>query len=230
MKRRVLAQHNDFLPMIRTFAACVFLFSGMIPSAVWSTSSLGPSDKKADITGFRSATFDMNSKDVLKAIRVDFDTPEPAVSRSVHPTERTELLSIAVDELLPVGGRARITYIIGFRSKTLSQVNVVWGKLADSESSREELLAAGNLLAGYFSVCEFPPEQTIMNQPMSDGSIVLFKGSDRAKHTILLRLLTAPRSSLSEEAIRGSDHDSLMLSYLREPENPDVFRIEPGKF
>ena len=216
--------------MIRTFAACVFFFGGMIPSAVWSTSSLGPVEKNVDITGFRSATFDMNSKDVLKAIRVDFDKPELEVTRSAHPTERTELLSVVVDELLPVGGPARVTYIIGFQSKTLSQVNVVWGKLANSEPSHEELLAAGNLLAGYFSVREFPPEQTITNQPMSDGSVVLFKGSDPANHTILLRLLAAPRPELSEEENRGTDYDSLMLSYLREPENPDVFRIEPGKF
>ena len=216
--------------MMRTLAACVFLLGVMVPSAVWSTSSLAPAEKTSDVTGFRSATFGMSFEDVLKAIREDFGKSVPEVGRSIHPTERTELLSIAVDELLPVGGSARITYIIGFQSKALSQVNIVWGKLANSEASREDLLAAGNLLAGYFSIRELPPEHTIQNQPMSDGSIVLFKGSDQANHTVLLRLLTAPHSQTADETKRGTDHDSLMLSYLREPENPGVYKIEQGKF
>ena len=216
--------------MIAPFATALLFLVWIVPSTAWSATESRPAQVSFDVTGFRSATFGMSVEDVLKAIREDFGGSSLEVDNSIHPIERTELLSVAVNDLLPVGGPARITYIIGFQSQALSQVNIVWGRLANNEAPQEELLAAGSLLTQHFSIREFPPEQTIQNQPMSDGSIVLFKGSDQENRTVLLRLLTAPRPQADDETNRSTDHDSLMLSYLREPEKPDAFRIEPGKF
>ena len=216
--------------MIKALATSLLLLGAIISSAAWSASTSGSAERTSDVTGFRSASFGLSLKRVLDAIKNDFGKSADQVGRTVFPIERTQLLTIVVDGLLPVGGPARVTYIIGYESKSLAQINVAWGQLANSETSQEDLLAAGNLLTGYFSIREFAPEQTIQNQPMSDGSIVLFKGSGQENRTVLLRLLTAPRSQATDETDRGTNHDSLMLSYLREPENPDVFRIEPGKF
>ena len=216
--------------MIKTLVTWLMLLGAITPDAAWSASTSGSAEGNSGVTGFRSASFGLSLNQVLDAIQNDFGKSSNQVDRSVHPIERTQLLSIVVSNLLPVGGPARVTYIIGYESNSLSQINVAWGQFANNKTSQEDLLAAGNLLARYFSVRDFVPEQTIENQPMSDGSLVLFKGSDQANHTVLLRLLTAPHSQTADETKRSTNHDSLMLSYLREPENPDVYRIEQGKF
>ena len=213
--------------MMTALAATLLLLGATVPGTAWPASFSGPAEKIVNVAGFRSAHFGMSAEDVLNAIQEDFGKPGTQVDRTIHPIERTELLSIVFDGLLPVGGPASITYIIGYRSKSLSQINVAWGQLAKNEISRENLVSAGSLLVGYFSGRGFAPEQTIQDQPMSDGSIVLFKGSDRSNRTVLLRLLAASQSGGTRADKPGADHDSLMLSYLRDPENPDVYRIAP---
>ena len=83
-------------------------------------------------------SFGLSLKRVLDAIKNDFGKSADQVGRTVHPIERTQLLTIVVDGLLPVGGPARVKLRSSeYESKSLSQINVAWGQLANSETSQE---------------------------------------------------------------------------------------------
>ena len=73
----------------------------------------GTSQKWAVVSGFRSAQFGMNERDILKAIKSDFGLGKKQVSRQVHPNEKTITLGIKVSKLLPESGPAKIFYILG---------------------------------------------------------------------------------------------------------------------
>src|SRR5215471_4966714 len=98
--------------------------------------SVAPPMPATTIDGFRRARFGMNEQQVREAIRQEF--PGAAIARTVHPSEKTTVLSITVSDLLPDTGNARIYYILGYRSKTLVQVNLLW--ISDRSKSADESL------------------------------------------------------------------------------------------
>src|SRR6266446_9641835 len=85
-----------------------------------------PVGPPARIEGFRQARFGMSEEQVRQAIRKDFPGAAAKLTSAVHPSEKTTVLSLSVVDLLPHTGNARISYILGYRSKKLSQVNIVW--------------------------------------------------------------------------------------------------------
>ena len=100
--------------------------------AVWGQTPAGedaPPDQSgapAVIEGFRQARFGMNEEQVKQAIRKDFPEAAGKLAHAIHPTEKTTVLSLTVADLLPHSGNARISYILGHRSRKLGQVNIVW--------------------------------------------------------------------------------------------------------
>ena len=68
----------------------------------------GTSQKWAVVSGFRSAQFGMNERDILKAIKSDFGLGKKQVSRQVHPNEKTITLGINVPRILPDSGPAKL--------------------------------------------------------------------------------------------------------------------------
>ena len=84
----------------------------------------------AQIDGFRSAKFGMVEAEIMAAIASDLNIGASEIGDATHLVEQTRLLSVTVDDLLPQGGPSRITYILGYRTKKLIQVNLVWGGLA----------------------------------------------------------------------------------------------------
>ena len=124
----------------------------------------------AKIDGFRSAKFGMDKVEVLTAVRSDFELRKSDVEQGINKAERTDLLSITVDNLLPEGGPARVTYIMGYRSKVLIHVNVAWGKLGGQSPSAESLVTAGNVLQNHFLQRGYPLEGITVNQPLPDGT------------------------------------------------------------
>jgi len=71
----------------------------------------------ATIEGFRQARFGMSEEQARQAIRKDFPTAAAKLGITIHPSEKTTVLSLTVDDLLPHTGNARISYIFGYRSK-----------------------------------------------------------------------------------------------------------------
>ena len=114
----------------------VVVFLSLILSGIFFTGTVlakpdegtGTSQKWAVVNGFRSAQFGMKERNVIKAIKNDFGIGKKQVSRKVHPNEKTITLGIEVKKLLPESGTAKVFYILGYKSKRLIHINVIWGK------------------------------------------------------------------------------------------------------
>lgn len=176
------------------------------------------------LEGFRSATFGMSEQQVRNAIRKDFNLSGEKVTVEENPIEKTTVMSIVVPELLPDAGPARISYILGFKSKKLVQVNLLWGTPLAADASAEKLRGAANALGQYFLGLGFPPENVIVNARLKDGTYLVFQGVDAQKRTTVLRLAETAAAEGQKPSV------AMTLFYIQNPDNPDVFRIGRGQF
>lgn len=183
------------------------------------------SKNEAMVEGFRSARFGMTEKEVYKSIYKDFRVSKKNVERQVHPVEKTVNLGILVKDLLPQSGPARAYYVFGYKSRRLIQVNIVWGKPVMEKPNAEQVVNLANQLREHFARQTFKNEGMMVNQPLGEDSILVFRGKDKKGRMVLLLLANPkkPNSPLNEEIV-------LKLSYIQHPENPDIFKIEKGKF
>jgi len=181
------------------------------------------------VTGFRSARFGDKEPAVRAAIAKDFDRSGDAIDVVENPIESTKALKVEVEDLLPGSGTAAVTYILGFRSQALVQVNVVWGPPVDPEADPGTVVNTANQLRGYFLGLGFNPEMVLTNQQLPTGSVLVFRGTDPEGRLVALQLnpLRGPTPDGAEPA---SPRMSLVLSYVADPANPDVFKIEKGAF
>ncbi len=73
-----------------------------------------------------------------------------------------------------------------------------------------------------------------MNQGRSDGTVLVFRGSDAKGRMVVL--LLAPIIDPADEKKAGKDKPIefkkaiLRFSYIANPTKPNVFRIEKGRF
>jgi hypothetical protein len=189
-----------------------------------------PTAAASSIDGFRGARFGMSEDQVRAAIRNDFPGAAAGLTSAVNPSEKTTVLTLIVPDLMPRTGKARISYIFGYRSKKLIQVNILWS--SDRTSAGDEaIVGAANSLRDYFVSEHFSPESVAANRQLAANTILVFRGSDEEKRTILLVLsgtATAARAAAKKEP-RASPL-TLELSYIEDPAHPDVFRISKGQF
>ena len=236
--------------------------SGQTPPA------LPPPAITADVSGFRSARFGMTQEQVREAIKSDFGIEAKDVKAGNNDQEKTKYIAVQVSNLVPDSGMALVTYLFGYTSQRLIQVNVVWGKLAGQEAKPAELVTTGRLLQQYFVGQGFARDTMIVNRTTNTGAVVLFNGFDEKKRSVLLVLDTmavplhpdapppapAPAPPPGAKAPAGKPDPkapakpadgkptdkkqpemqlvaaSLRLSYIENAVNPDVFRIQRGKF
>ena len=189
-------------------------------------SGVGTSQKWAVMNGFRSAHFGMKEKGVIKAINSDFSVDKKKISRVVHPIEKTITLGISVSKLIPDSGPSKVFYILGYKSKRLIQINVVWGKPANKKPNAEAVVATANQLRNHFVQKKFQKEGFAVNSQLSEDVILIFQGKDRKGRAAKL-VLSNPKS---ENEKTSGENIKLTLSYIEKPENPDVFRIKDGDF
>jgi len=184
----------------------------------------------AVIEGFRQARFGMTEEQVKKAIRNDFPAFAGKVASAIHPTEKTTVLTVTVPDLLPHSGNARISYILGHRSKKLGQINIVWSS-DGSAAADETIVGAANSLRDYFSVQHFKPDSIVANHQLAPNAILVFRGSDEQNRTVLLVLSGAAAAGRAEDKKTPKAPPlTLELSYIEDPGHPDVFRIGKGQF
>jgi hypothetical protein len=206
--------------------------TGTAESKTSTKTSIQPTKKQAKIEGFRSAKFGMKEKDIYKVINRDFKIPKGKVRRSVHPLEKTTNLEITVPKLLGVGGTAKIGYIIGFKSKRLMQVNIVWGRGAEESGitvKAQNIVNAANFLRNHLVKKEYIKDGFIANGRMNDVTTIVFRGKDKKKRMALL-VLTSPKARKGEDAKKAGENVSLKLSYLLDAENPDILTIKGDDF
>jgi len=204
--------------------------------AVWGQTPAGedaPPDQSgapAVIEGFRQARFGMNEEQVKQAIRKDFPEAAGKLAHAIHPTEKTTVLSLTVADLLPHSGNARISYILGHRSRKLGQVNIVWSS-DGSTAGDETIVGTANSLRDYFSAENFKPDSVVANHQLAPDAILVYRASDEQKRTILLVLSgVAAAARVEDKKAPKPPLLSLELSYIEDPAHPDVFRMGRGQF
>jgi hypothetical protein len=132
--------------------------------------------------------------------------------------------------LLPNTSTARISYIFGYRSKKLIQINVVWTS-AGSAASDEAIVAAANSLRDYFAAQRYNPNSSVANRQLADNTIVVFRANDLQARTVLLVLSGAAAAARSEDKKQPQASPlTLKLSYILDAAHPDIFRIAKGQF
>jgi len=189
-----------------------------------------PSGPPATIDGFRQALFGMSEEQVRQVIRKDFPASAGKISSAVHPSEKTTVLSATVSDLLPNSGNARISYIFGYRSKKLIQVNVVWTSEGNAASD-ETLVGTANSLRDYFASQNYKPDTAVSNRQLAENTIVVFRASDLQGRMVLL-VLSGVAAAARDEEKKGPRPPplTLELSYIEDAAHPDVFRIGKGQF
>ena len=214
---------KPFIFLLSLFFSGLF-FTGV--SLAKPESGVGISQKWAVVNGFRSAQFGMKERDLIRAIKNDFGKGKNQISRKVHPNEKTITLGITVSKLLPESGEAKVFYILGYKSKRLIHINVIWGRPVMKNPNAEAVVATANQLRNHLVQKKYQKEGFALNAQLGEGVILVFQGKDRKGRAARL-LLSNPKSA---DDSKTGENISLTLSYIEKPEDPDVFRIKDGDF
>jgi hypothetical protein len=200
-------------------AAAILLFCLYVARTPLAADTAPP--QAASVSGFRQALFGMTEPELRQAIRRDFPAEADHLTRRTHPQERTTVLTLPVEDLLPATGIAQIAYIIGYASKRLIQVNVTFASDGKSAEHDSQLVTAANTLRDYLQAQYGALHDIILNRKLPDDSVVVFRASDPTARMVLLLLAHNPRPAPGL---------TLRLSYILDTAKPDIYRIESGRF
>jgi len=209
--------------------ALLALLAGPAPHALAQQPAAPPPAAPAEefrLNGFRSANFGMTQDQVRQAIRRDFNLSGERVVASENGVERTQILTIQVPDLLPGSGPTQVAYVFGFRSKQLVQITVTFGGTVNPNLTQPAVIDFARLLLGYLSGTGYKADTVATNLAQPDGSVVVFRGDDGQRRRTILVLggVAAP------DGPKPAGPPVLQLSYIRDPQNPDVFQIRRGDF
>jgi hypothetical protein len=200
------------------------------PAAAGATSAAAaetPAAESKAIEGFRSAKFGMNEADVRAAMTRDFNAKPDAIKAQDNVSELTRSVLLSVPELLPNGGAAELSYVFGYKSKSLIQVGAVWSKGTDAAMTPEKLFSNANILRAHFLSEGFKPESIAVNMPVN-GGIVMFRGSDAKDRSVILLLQGTFENKENNQRVLTPT--SLLLFYVADAKSPDIFKLPPGQF
>ena len=228
----------------RLRAALVAVALSALPAMAWaqakpadSPTSAAPPQTAAPaapvhVEGFRSAKWGMTDAQVKGAIHTDFNIAEDKLKSTENPAEKTQFLTITVPDLLEGAGTAQVTYIFGYASKKLIQVNILWSSLLDTQSTPQKIAAGAEQLRVLFLGEGYDPQTIATNARAPDGSMVVFEGQDADKHTTVLRLAsgTVTPNDSSGKPGKPVEAAALTLSYILDAKEPDIFRLKKGQF
>lgn len=178
------------------------------------------------VSGFRSAKFGMSEADVRQAIMRDFAVKADAIRSQENTAEQTHVLMVAVPDLLQGGGKADVSYVFGYKTKTLIQVGAVWSKATDDKMTPDRLFSNANMLRAHFMQAGYRPETISTNAPVSNG-ILMFRGSDAKDHATMLLLQGTTEARDNQRLLTPN---ALLLFYVADAKSPDIFRLPPGQF
>jgi hypothetical protein len=190
---------------------------------------------KYEVTGFRDARFGMTEPEVRAVVKKSFALKDADIKTTANPTEGTTLLIVRADSLDPGPGPATLTYIFGNKSKKLIQVNVAWGEDAPNNSSdANAIIGAGTRLERYFQGFSWRKDTTRVGIPVGENTVVLFAGEDEKKGAVRL-IVDGIKYQMNREGNQTTSPDpksapKLVINYIGDRDNPDIAKIEPGKF
>jgi hypothetical protein len=184
------------------------------------------------VEGFRSAHFDMTEDQVRQAIAADFKLQPQNILKQVNKVDRTTIISVRVPDLLPESGTAQVNYKLGYKSKKLIQVDVIWGPAIDPKTTPATLTAILINMRQYLQERGFPKEKTVVNATTPQANILLmFRGEDEKGRVVaLLGQFNLDPKAEKEKQLKTDEPQAVILSYVLSPKSPDIFKIEKGKF
>jgi hypothetical protein len=177
------------------------------------------------------------TQDKLKAaIKVDFPEQASSLKEGSNDVDKTRSLTVSLPSLEPGPGSATIIYLLGASSKELMHVNVAWRLPASAgDEERRSLVTAGLQLVRYFRDFSWANAREAVGVPLGPNSMLLFAASDASKGGVEVRADGVRYDVVGEDgkvttspAPRGEA--ALTLSYSRNIEKPDVYRIPAGRF
>ncbi len=183
----------------------------------------------APIEGFRQARFGMSEPEVRQAIRRDFPAAAARISRTIQPGEKTTVLAVTAEQLLPDAGPAQLFYILGYASKRLAQVNIVWSSDGRSAARDEAIVAAANALRDHFQARHRAPDEILVNHKLGENAFLVFRAAQADGRMVVLLLSGVAAAGRADRTLAATPL-TLQLSYVRDHRTPDVFRIERGRF
>jgi hypothetical protein len=189
-----------------------------------------PGPVEAKIDGFRSAKFGMTEAEVLKAIESDFGLKQSQIRRESNPVQKTSVLVAEVKDLLPGTGTARISYLFGYSNKKLFTVTVLWARSFNPADTREVLIDAAAVLRSHFEGQAFP-KGVLVDARLPDGSVLVFRGTDAQGRMVVLTaagLYVQNAGDKSKETMQPEP--VLRLTYIENPQHPDVYSVKQGQF
>jgi hypothetical protein len=179
------------------------------------------------IDGFRSATFGMDQDEVRAAILADFEIKDDGIQAGENAVERTQILTVAVPNLILDGGTAQVSYVFGYESKTLIQVGATWSAKTDPEVTAKMLYDNGDVLRTHFMTEGYVPETVKANVALPNG-ILMFRGADVENHATLL--LLQGTFATGDDGRNTLTPARLDLLYSSNPDSPDIFSLPEGSF
>ena len=189
--------------------------------------ALPAAGEDAAVLGFRSARFGMTEDEVRDAINKDFGLGGDQVETTTPELARTKVLRIKVSNLIEDTGDAVVTYVLGYQSQRLFRVNVVWGTPVNPETTAAQINKVATLLQQYFDGQKFPPENVTRRLKINNNTVMLLRAADLEGRTVALLLQQA---QVQQEGQEPKWAYLLRLSYILDPENLDVYQLEPGDF
>ena len=201
------------------------------PPATAPTAPAGEPTAETSVDGFRSARFGMTEVQLRAAIKSDFKLADAAIKVATHPVEQTRVLQIAVRDLVAAGSETQVHYVLGFRSKTLIQVNLLW-TAADTAGVEVAAAVAGALRDLFVSQGQsgrFKKDSIVLNARAPDGSVVVFRGADEKNHTVQLLFASAQTAPAAAGKPAGVGAQ-VRLMYIQSVDNPDIQRPRSGQF
>lgn len=183
----------------------------------------------AEVQGFRSAQFGMTEKEVRAAILKDFKIKGKDVRREINSIEQTAVFKIDVESLLLKGMPAQVVYLFGYKSKKLIQVSIFWGDPVDPKPDAQGLVSLANVLRNHLAKKEFRKDKLLMNARLEDGSILVFRGTDKKGKMVML-LLKNPKNDGEKKKDVKDLKFSLRLFYIENPTDPDILKIKEKDF
>jgi len=224
--------------MISTAAAVVIAVSSQSPALSQKKDPPAPTPapagasniattSAAQVEGFRSAKFGMSEAEVKTAIAKDFNIKAADIREQPNPGERTKVLLAKVPDLLPGGGTAEVSYVIGYQTKKLIQISASWSKATDDKMTPEQLFSNSSVLRAHFAGEGFAPDTVASNMPVN-GGILMFRGSDAKGRTAMLILQGTLNQGEGNQRVLTPT--ALLLFYVADAKTPDIYRLPPGSF
>ncbi len=194
-----------------------------------------PAKPAYEVTGFRSARFGMTEAEVRAAIQKDFSVKPDAIRKTANAIERTAALMVTVPALDPGPGSATVVYILGYQSKKLIQVNVVWARDPKAEKADTgPYIVAGVQLVNYFNEFSWREGRVNLGIPVGPSTLLLFGAEDDKTGAVQVIAdgvaIERKAEGRVEAAPQAAGQVSLKVSYIADRTNPDIFRLERGKF